>query len=128
MIKLKGIYHLFLSKDNVLNVCIATVLNLVQVLLHSSHKSNFREDALQISDNYRHRLHNLQCFAFLKYAQSRKPIEIACFNEKNDSNNCYSRKLVFRVSLSGEESILFKVLLRTIFCPVCNVNVCLTDD
>lgn len=32
------------------------------------------------------------------------------------------------LSLSAEESIPFKVFLRTIDCPVYNVNVCLTDD
>lgn len=40
----------------------------------------------------------------------------------------YSQKLGFGVSLSGEESILSKVLLRTIFCPLCNINACLIDD
>lgn len=45
--------------DNVQNVWTATILYLVQVSLHYIYKNNFREDAFQLYDNRRYRLHNL---------------------------------------------------------------------
>lgn len=75
---------------NVLDICTATILNLVQVSLYSLHKSDFSEGALQIYDSYNIDHIIYSALLFLKYDLSRRTTEIlSCFNKKNGSNNYF---------------------------------------